>query len=174
MTHEARMLPPKPINEDKLANFLAKACFWAGVSPLTLLNFLLVEFCVGMWFTYLTFLISLMQSCICCFAYQIYVLLTRFLSRPILFLTRPCVKTDFLSTKVLPMSPAYIKDSRMLWNHAFSTYFKGHDSFKKCGDFVGFNGSDLVVRIIVFRYVSNIELFIIKFINSFSSYYVIC
>ena len=43
--------------------------------------------------------------------------------------------------------PAYIKDCRMmLWDHAFSTYFRGHDSFKKNDDFVGFNGSDRVVR----------------------------
>ena len=33
-THEARKLPPKPINEERLINFLAKASFWAGVSPL--------------------------------------------------------------------------------------------------------------------------------------------
>jgi hypothetical protein len=31
-TREARKLPPKPTNEEKLAAFLAKACFWAGVS----------------------------------------------------------------------------------------------------------------------------------------------
>ena len=40
-TREARRLPPKPINEERLANFLAKACFWAGVSPLTLFNFVI-------------------------------------------------------------------------------------------------------------------------------------
>ena len=33
-TREARRLPPKPINEERLINFLAKASFWAGVSPL--------------------------------------------------------------------------------------------------------------------------------------------
>ena len=32
-TREARKLPPKLINEDRLAQFLAKACWWAGVCP---------------------------------------------------------------------------------------------------------------------------------------------
>ena len=31
-TREARKLPPKPSNEDKLQAFLGKACFWEGVS----------------------------------------------------------------------------------------------------------------------------------------------
>jgi hypothetical protein len=31
-TREARKLPPKPTNEEKLVAFLSKACFWAGVS----------------------------------------------------------------------------------------------------------------------------------------------
>ena len=51
--------------------------------------------------------------------------------------------------------PAYIEDCRMkLWEQAFYTYFRGQDSFKKSDDFVGFNGSDLVVRSVLFRYVS--------------------
>jgi hypothetical protein len=51
----------------------------------------------------------------------------------------------------------YIEDCRMkLWDHAFNTYFRGPDSFKKLDDFVGFNGSDLVVRRVLFRYVSNL------------------
>jgi hypothetical protein len=50
-TREARRLPPKPINDDKLAIFLAKTCFWAGVSPLILLDFHLIMFLVGMSFT---------------------------------------------------------------------------------------------------------------------------
>jgi hypothetical protein len=29
-TREARKLPPKPTNEEKLQAFLAKACFWEG------------------------------------------------------------------------------------------------------------------------------------------------
>jgi len=36
-TREARRLPPKPINEERLSSFLAKACWWAGVC-----NFLLI------------------------------------------------------------------------------------------------------------------------------------
>ena len=53
--------------------------------------------------------------------------------------------------------PAYIEDCRMkLWDHALRTYFKRPDSFKKCDDFVGINGSDLVVRGILFRYVSSL------------------
>ena len=31
-TREARKLPTKPTNEERLCSFLAKACFWAGVS----------------------------------------------------------------------------------------------------------------------------------------------
>jgi hypothetical protein len=31
-TREARKLPPKPTNEEKLQAFLGKACFWKGVS----------------------------------------------------------------------------------------------------------------------------------------------
>jgi hypothetical protein len=31
-TREARKLPTKPTNEEKLQAFLAKACFWEGVS----------------------------------------------------------------------------------------------------------------------------------------------
>ena len=51
--------------------------------------------------------------------------------------------------------PAYIEDCRMkLWDHTFSTYFRGADSFKKSDDFVGFNGSDLVIHRVPFRYVS--------------------
>jgi hypothetical protein len=53
--------------------------------------------------------------------------------------------------------PAYIEDCRMkLWDNAFSTYFRGQDSFKKRDEFVGFNGTDLVVRRVLFRYVSNL------------------
>jgi hypothetical protein len=71
--------------------------------------------------------------------------------------------------------PAYIEDCRMkLWDHAFNTYFRGPDSFKKDDDFVGFNGSDLVVRRVLFRYVSNLEVLFINFSNYFNSYYVIC
>jgi hypothetical protein len=54
------------------------------------------------------------------------------------------------------------------------TYFRGYDSFKKCDDFIEFNESDLVVRRVLFRYVSNLEVFFINFSNCFSLYYVIC
>jgi hypothetical protein len=36
-TREARKLPAKPTNEEKLQAFLAKACFWEGVSIYPLL-----------------------------------------------------------------------------------------------------------------------------------------
>ena len=63
--------------------------------------------------------------------------------------------------------PAYIEDCRMkLWDHAFNTYFRGHDSFKKGDDFVVFDGTDLVVRRVLFRYVSNL-LNLINFCNFF-------
>jgi hypothetical protein len=65
--------------------------------------------------------------------------------------------------------PAYIEDCHMkLWEHAFNTYFRGHDSFKKGDDFVGFVGSDLVVRRVLFRYVPNLELILINFSTYFS------
>lgn len=41
-----------------------------------------------------------------------------------------------------------------LWEHAFNSYFKGHDSFKKIDDFHGFKGCDLLVRRVLFRYLS--------------------
>jgi hypothetical protein len=67
--------------------------------------------------------------------------------------------------------PAYIEDCRMkLWDQTFNTYFKDHDSFKKADDFVGFNGTDLLVRRVLFRYVSNL----IDFNNCFSSSYLSC
>jgi len=39
-----------------------------------------------------------------------------------------------------------------LWEQAYNTYFRGQDSLKKCDEFVGFEGSDLVVRRVLFRY----------------------
>ena len=47
---------------------------------------------------------------------------------------------------------AYIEDCRMkLWDNAFPTFFRGHEAFNKTLEFVGFNGTDLVVRRILFR-----------------------
>lgn len=53
-----------------------------------------------------------------------------------------------------PMSlSAYIEDCQMkMWDHAFTSYFKGHDYYKKSDDFVGYKGSDLVVRRVLFRW----------------------
>ena len=71
--------------------------------------------------------------------------------------------------------PAHIKDCRMkLWDQTFYTYFRGHDSFKKGDEFVGFNGSDLVVCRVLFKYVSNFEVSLIKFCICFSLYYMSC
>jgi hypothetical protein len=65
--------------------------------------------------------------------------------------------------------PAYIEDCRMkLWEHAFNTYFRGHDSFKKGDDFVGFDGYDLVVRRVLYRYVRKLQVIIINFSICFS------
>ena len=70
---------------------------------------------------------------------------------------------------------AYIEDCRMkLWDHAFITYFRGHDSFKKGDDFIGFKESDLVVRRVLFRYVSSLQVHQNYFSNCFSAYFVIC
>lgn len=59
-----------------------------------------------------------------------------------------------------PLEPftlaAYIEDCRMkLWEHAFNSYFKGQDRYKKTEEFVGYKGSVLVVRRVIFRYSSN-------------------
>ena len=47
---------------------------------------------------------------------------------------------------------AYIEDCRMkLWDNAFATFFRGQDGFNKTLEFVDFNGTDLVVRRVLFR-----------------------
>ena len=70
---------------------------------------------------------------------------------------------------------AYIKDCRMkLWDHAFYTCFRGHDSLKNGDEFVGFNGSDLLVRRVLFRYVLHFDLLLNEFCIRFILYYVSC
>jgi hypothetical protein len=134
-----------------------------------------------MSFTYLRFLITLTQSCICgglayaigpanayCLGYQI--------SEQANIVFEETMRQDRLPLNMSLASepmllPAYIEDCRMkLWEQAFNTYFKGHDSFKKADDFVGFNGTDLLVRRVLFRYVSNL----IDFNNCFNSSYLSC
>ena len=47
---------------------------------------------------------------------------------------------------------AYIEDCRMkLWDNAFLTFFRGQEAFNKTLDFLGFNGTDLLVRRVLFR-----------------------
>ena len=119
-----------------------------------------------MFFTYLTFLILLTQSCICCLAYGIgpadaYCLAYQIFEQACIIFDET-MRQDRLPINMSVASepmllPAYIKDCRMkLLDHAFSTYFRGPDSFKKGDDFVGFNGSELVVHRFFFRYVSNL------------------
>jgi hypothetical protein len=55
-----------------------------------------------------------------------------------------------------PLEPlslsAFIEEWRIrLWDHAFLTYFKGHDHFKKSEDFSSFKGFDLAVKRVIFR-----------------------
>ena len=46
---------------------------------------------------------------------------------------------------------AYIEHCRMkLWDNAFPTFFRGQDAFNKTHDFEGFNGTDLIVRRVLF------------------------
>ena len=127
-------------------------------------------------------LISLRQSCICCLGYAIgladaYCLPCQ-TSEQASIIFDETLRQDRIPINMSVASdpmllPAYIEDCRMkIWDHAFSTYFRGHDSFKKGDDFVGFNGSDLVVRRVLFRCVSNLEVFFINFITCFSSNYV--
>jgi hypothetical protein len=47
---------------------------------------------------------------------------------------------------------AYIEDFRMkLWDYAFPTFFGGQEAFNKTHEFEGFNGTDLIVRRVIFR-----------------------
>jgi hypothetical protein len=46
----------------------------------------------------------------------------------------------------------FIEEWRIrLWDHAFLSYFKGYDHFKKSEDFSLFKGSDLAVKRVIFR-----------------------
>ena len=149
-----------------------------------LFNFQLIEFLVGMFFIYLTFLISLTQSCIWCLAYVIGPADAYYLGNQISehanIIFDETMRQDRLLINISLASepmllPTYIEDCRMkLWEHVFNTYFRGHDSFKKCDNFVGFNRTDLIVRKVFFRYVSNFEVFSINFCNYFNWYYVSC
>jgi hypothetical protein len=40
-----------------------------------------------------------------------------------------------------------------LWDNVFPSFFRGQEAFNKTLEFVGFNGTDLVVRRVLFRYV---------------------
>ena len=56
----------------------------------------------------------------------------------------------------LPSEPstlvAYIEDCRMkLWDYTFPTFFRGNDAFNKTQDFDGYNGTELIVRRVLFR-----------------------
>ena len=116
-TREARRLPAKPITEEKLAFFLAKACFWAGVSPLILLAFHLLSLC----------LLLLTQSCICCVTYAFGIAYAYCLrcqiSEQSSIIFEETMRQDRLPINMSldsePMLlPAYIEDCRMkLWDH---------------------------------------------------------
>lgn len=68
-----------------------------------------------------------------------------------------------MTTTLEPLSLlAYIKDSQMkLWDHAFNSYFRGHDAIKKSDDSVGFKETALVVRRVLFTYWIDSKIFII-------------
>ena len=176
--------PSPKRNWQILANFLAKTCFWAEVSPLILLNFQLIEFLVGMCFTYLTFLISLTQSCICCLAYAIgptnAICFAYQISEQASIIFDETMRQDRLPINMSVASepmllPAYIEDCRMkVMEPCFQHLFQRTQFFQKGDDFVRFNGSDLVVCRVQIKYDSNLEVFFINFINCLSSCYVIC
>ncbi len=47
---------------------------------------------------------------------------------------------------------AYIEECRMkLWDNAFQSFFRGQDSFSKTHDFEDYNGTDMVVKRVLFR-----------------------
>jgi hypothetical protein len=138
---------------------LAKACFWAGVSSFVDFSFHCRHvFCLAHILNFIDAVVHLLctyaigQADASCLAYQI--------SEQASIIFEETMRQDrhpinmiFASEPML--LSAYIEDCRMkLWDHAFSTYFRGSDSFKKSDDFVGFSESDQVVRRVLFRYVS--------------------
>jgi hypothetical protein len=86
-------------------------------------------------------------------------LLTAFLqiSDQALIIFEDTVRQDRLAINFdVPSEPltlsAYIEDCRMrLWDFAFPTFFRGQEAFNKTHEFVGFSGTDLIVRRVLFR-----------------------
>jgi hypothetical protein len=72
-----------------------------------------------------------------------------------------------------PMSLSeYIEDCRMkLWDNAFSTLFRGHECFKKDQEFQNYKGVDLVVRRVIFRYITSTDLHCMTTLEIFVSIY---
>lgn len=153
-TREARRLPPKLINEDKLATFLSKACWWAGVrcsfsiEPLCHLLLYGLSFYAFQYFYQISSVI----------AHKRLFYLTLQISEQAAISFDEMMRQDRIPIDMnSPLEPltlsSYIEESRIqLWDHAFTSYFRGHDAFKKSDEFVGFRGADLAVRRVLFRY----------------------
>jgi hypothetical protein len=70
---------------------------------------------------------------------------------------------DMETPQELETSAHYVQGWRIrLWDHAFLSYFKGHEYFKKSSAFKDLKGSDLVVKRIIFK-LELLLLFFLKF-----------
>lgn len=163
-TREARRLPPKSVNEDKLGIFLAKACWWAGVSIKSQISssfmtnfiiFILHYLIVGNTnlFSLNSLLVLSNESELRVFHYLLAQIAEQAMEVFDAVMKQDRIRID-MEAPLEPMTlPAFIEDCRIkLWDHAFNSYFRGHDYFKKNDEFVGYKGADLVVRRAIFRY----------------------
>lgn len=146
-TREARRLPPKSINEERLITFLSKLCWWAGVrhhtqfinSDISIVHLSSIRVPISNFSTYIASnRVQIAEQASITFDD---------------ILRQDRIPID-MESPLEPMTlSAYIEDCRMkLWDHAFASIFRGRDAFKKSDDFVSFKGTDLVVRRVLFRY----------------------
>jgi len=81
------------------------------------------------------------------------------------------VKKDNLPINMeTPLEPEYLPDyiegwRRKIWDHAFGPILKRANVFKKSDSFTNYDGSDLAVKRVLFRYVQTNLLQSIVFIH---------
>jgi len=69
------------------------------------------------------------------------------------------VKKDNLQVNIAnPLEPEFLAEyiegwRRKIWNQAFGPVLKGMNAFKKSDSFTNYDGSELVVKRVLFRYV---------------------
>ena len=145
-TREARCLPPKPCNEQRLTHWLGRACFWAAVSHISPLH------CNAMLYFCFDPIVNFCLLNLITYAWSIFQLSEEASTSldDILRSDRPPINMN-VSTEPMGLE-TYVEDCRMkLFDHAFLSYFKGTDAFTKSTDFKDFKGSDLVVRRVLYR-----------------------